>query len=375
VLAGCHPWFRIGNGAPADQEPVLISPTEEEHHSARAPGWEDFHERERAQRQEAWQQGRKHVRGTPSWVPLIDACMEAGESRSNCIDALPEEELAKLEAWESGHSRRRMRPPGSGTFGGQVQLVVPGNSFDWNIIPRLPREEAIALAYSSEYSQYRPGILSLVFLLWAEEDPPAAHQRLLLLANDFEVAGIEVQIIRRWLLSDASGAMFAAANSDQAETFELALRDYAHQDAVAALEVAQEYGNRMGPAEWTGVIAGVASNNPRLAAQRVASFGEDGAYLIDVFIGGLMVESPTEAIDWLLKHFPENTGHYESIASFFFIRDPAGAFSYLENMRDSAAKDALTAGLCQAKSTNEASRAISVLAQPPPGYAGSTCLK
>lgn len=362
----------MGAGAPADQSPVLVS-TAEEAHSAQAPGWKAFQERERTQREEAWRQGRKHMPGTPSWVPIIDTCMEAGGSRNDCIAALPSEEAAKLEAWEQRNRRWRSRGLNRGTFGGQPQLRVPGNSFDWNQIARLPREEAIALAYSSEYSQFRPGILSLVFRFWAEEDPAAAHARLLLLANDFDIAGIEVQIIKRWLLTDASAAIAAAAYSDRAATFEMALRDYAHQDPEAALAATQEYANEMGKAEWTSVIEGVAGRNPRLAAQRVASLGEEGAYLIDGFIGHLIIESPIDAIEWLLAYFPENTDHYDSIASFFFIQAPADAFSYLHEMRDGAAKNAFVAGLCQAKSTNEASRANSGLAQPPPGYAGDTC--
>ena len=66
---------------------------------------------EEARRQEAWRQGHKHLPGTPSWVPLIDACMEAGGDRNDCIEALPEEEMKKLEAWEQRDTRWRTRSP------------------------------------------------------------------------------------------------------------------------------------------------------------------------------------------------------------------------------------------------------------------------
>ena len=66
------------------------------------------------ERIDAWEQGLKYVPGTPSWVPLIDACMEAGGSRNDCIGALPPEELKKLEKSEQ---QRRMRPLPPNTFG------------------------------------------------------------------------------------------------------------------------------------------------------------------------------------------------------------------------------------------------------------------
>lgn len=78
-LSGCHPWFKMGPGAPADQKPEITTPN------------------------------GKYLPGTPSWVPLIDACMEAGGTRNDCIAALPEEELKKLEAWEQRNAWRRQR--------------------------------------------------------------------------------------------------------------------------------------------------------------------------------------------------------------------------------------------------------------------------
>ena len=45
--------------------------------------------------------GERYYPGTPSWVPLIDNCMIAGGTRTDCIEALPPEELEKLEASEA----------------------------------------------------------------------------------------------------------------------------------------------------------------------------------------------------------------------------------------------------------------------------------
>ena len=61
--------------------------------------------------------GESYRPGTPSWVPLIDNCIIAGGSRGDCIEALPPEELAKLEKWEQRHATWRRRSPTTGTFG------------------------------------------------------------------------------------------------------------------------------------------------------------------------------------------------------------------------------------------------------------------
>ena len=68
----------MGPGAPADQQPTLTAPD------------------------------NQYIPGTPSWVPLIDACMASGGLRGDCINALPAEELHKLETWEESHQRREL---------------------------------------------------------------------------------------------------------------------------------------------------------------------------------------------------------------------------------------------------------------------------
>ena len=45
--------------------------------------------------------GERYYPGTPSYVPLIDNCIIAGGTRAECIEALPPEELKKLEAAEA----------------------------------------------------------------------------------------------------------------------------------------------------------------------------------------------------------------------------------------------------------------------------------
>jgi hypothetical protein len=45
--------------------------------------------------------GEPYYPGTPSYVPLIDDCIVAGGTRAKCIEALPADELKKLEAAEA----------------------------------------------------------------------------------------------------------------------------------------------------------------------------------------------------------------------------------------------------------------------------------
>ena len=70
-LAGCHPWFSVGSGAPAAQQPESTKPPQQSYELS-----------------------------TPSWVPLIDACLASGGKRNECLESLPPEELEKLRAWE-----------------------------------------------------------------------------------------------------------------------------------------------------------------------------------------------------------------------------------------------------------------------------------
>jgi hypothetical protein len=81
TLSACHPWFRMGPGAPADQEPILTS-----------------------------SESMKYFPGTPSWIPLIDQCITAGDDRNTCIENLPPDEKEKFDEWERERleSRRRL---------------------------------------------------------------------------------------------------------------------------------------------------------------------------------------------------------------------------------------------------------------------------
>ena len=66
--------------------------------------------------------GERYYPGTPSYVPLIDNCIIAGGTRAECIEALPPEELKKLEAVEAERGaivREQMRARrGHDVFGG-----------------------------------------------------------------------------------------------------------------------------------------------------------------------------------------------------------------------------------------------------------------
>lgn len=43
----------------------------------------------------------------PYWVPMIDDCMAAGRTRRECFDALPEDVLADVAAWERAREDER----------------------------------------------------------------------------------------------------------------------------------------------------------------------------------------------------------------------------------------------------------------------------
>jgi hypothetical protein len=87
LTSGCHPWFKSRypweEKSDPNQKPVVTTPNGGSYKSG------------------------SHYPGTPSYVALIDACVSKGGSRGECIESLPAEELAKLEAEET--RRRAMR--------------------------------------------------------------------------------------------------------------------------------------------------------------------------------------------------------------------------------------------------------------------------
>jgi hypothetical protein len=313
---------------------------------------------------------------TPSWLPLIDACMGAGGHRNECIESLPEGELRKLEAWERrrGMERRALLPPAAGADRPRVFSATPSAGMDWNSILSLPPEEAIALAYSVEYRPYAAGILGIVFSQWAKQDPQAAYDRMLELRADFNVPHLENQVLKYWLTRDPEAALSAAAGSGR-EVFGLAIQDYAHLDPEAALMAASQFQDLLGQAGWQGVIRGVASIQPDLAADYVAGLGIDGEPFVDLVVGSLQPEQPEAALNWLLAHYPRITRHYESIATFFFVQDPEAAFLYPDRMADPEARRKFERALCRAREINESSRLGSALPQPAAGYTRGICRK
>ncbi len=51
--------------------------------------------------------GERYYPGTPTYVPLIDDCLALGGTRGACIEALPPDELKKLEAEEARRGAMR----------------------------------------------------------------------------------------------------------------------------------------------------------------------------------------------------------------------------------------------------------------------------
>ncbi len=72
--------------------------------------------------------GEHYYIGTPTYVPLIDDCLALGGTRGACIEALPPDELKKLEAEEArrGATRRaQMRGRRAHeVFGGRREVPV-----------------------------------------------------------------------------------------------------------------------------------------------------------------------------------------------------------------------------------------------------------
>ena len=52
---------------------------------------------------------RPHDQRDQPWIILIDACMAAGNQRTQCIENLPPEVLAQLQAWETENADMRRR--------------------------------------------------------------------------------------------------------------------------------------------------------------------------------------------------------------------------------------------------------------------------
>jgi len=49
----------------------------------------------------------RYAADVPYWVPMIDDCMAAGPTRRECFDALPEDVLADVAAWERARADQR----------------------------------------------------------------------------------------------------------------------------------------------------------------------------------------------------------------------------------------------------------------------------
>ena len=87
IAAGClgcaHPWFKSGSQRPHDQQPELVAPREASAHRGGYSG------------------------EVPRWRSLIDACMQNGGGRHDCIHSLAPDERAEFEQWEREQAEKR----------------------------------------------------------------------------------------------------------------------------------------------------------------------------------------------------------------------------------------------------------------------------
>ena len=95
--------------------------------------------------------GETYLPGTPSWVALVDDCISGGGTRGECIDALPPEELSKLEAMEGERaSMRRQR------MNARYSLNEDGEYLNFGVARiKLPGAWQVDLEESHHYGQGR----------------------------------------------------------------------------------------------------------------------------------------------------------------------------------------------------------------------------
>jgi hypothetical protein len=239
----------------------------------------------------------------------------------------------------------------------------------------MPREEAIAMALSPAYAEYRQGILSLVFRRWALEDPAAAHSRLREMRDATDIGLIEIQVIEAWTLRDPDAALNAAQRAVDPNALGMALSAMARRTPGQSLDLATSGTLNLSDADKERLLTAVAGYDPRMAAAEAAAQGPSGAELAESFIYDLARVDPVEAMDWLQQHHPHPGQYYDAIASIFFVHDPAAAFGYLRRMTPGSDRRRFEVVLCRAREINEVSRRESALPQPPPAYAEGFCVR
>ena len=238
--------------------------------------------------------------------------------------------------------------------------VGPGDGGkSMSAIVSLPREEAISMALQPEYEHIRPGILNIVFRMWAMEDPIGAHEAYESLpVLDYD-NHIEAKILEIWSQTDPTTALEIAAASASADTLPLVLRDVAMKNPEALLSVTEALLSvtnavylQIGREEWRAIIQGISSNNPQLAARLVANMGPDNDYLIESFIYALAREDVVASLQWLMDYYPEGIEYLEPIASIFYIQDSEAAFDFISYLPAGTMRESYEQALKQAQKIN-----------------------
>ena len=230
-------------------------------------------------------------------------------------------------------------------------LVGPGDGGkSMSAIVSLPRKEAISMALQPEYEHIRPGILNIVFRMWAMEDPIGAfeaYESLPILDYGYL---IEAQILQTWSQTDPTTALEIAATSASADTLPLVLRHVAMKNPEAVLSWIDAFYLQIGREEWRAIIEGL---SPQLAARLVANMRPDDDYLIESAVYALAREDVVASLQWLMDYYPERIEYLEAIASIFYIQDSEAAFDFISYLPAGTMRESYEQALIQAQEINQ----------------------
>jgi hypothetical protein len=230
--------------------------------------------------------------------------------------------------------------------------VGPGDGGkSMSAIVSLPRKEAISMALQPEYEHIRPGILNIVFRMWAMEDPIGAHEAYESLpVLDYD-NHIEAIILQFWSQTDPTTALEIAAASASADTLPLVLRHVARKNPEAVLSWIDAFYLQIGREEWRAIIEGISS--PQLAARLVADMRPDDDYLIESAVYALAREDVVASLQWLMDYYPERIEYLEAIASIFYIQDSEAAFAFISYLPAGTMRESYEKALIQAQEINQ----------------------
>lgn len=176
--------------------------------------------------------------------------------------------------------------------------------------------------------------INVIYRLWARVEPAAAWESL---ATQALPAGFPTDIMQRvvitdWLKQNPDAALQAAWSTGDMETIDLAYRDFAYQDPVAALAAA--HSASLEEETWYGVFENVASRNAWLAAREIEELGAEGRVYVGAFIYQLAIQDVYAAICWLAEYHPRETSHLEALAARLLVSDPSGAEDFINRIED-----------------------------------------